>query len=664
MTDTGADAALVQDAVAAANARDEAGLLALARNVAATGHIDCSTALRIVMVWALDPFREALLLQPQHSRIGDSPVDVQMATLTPRSYASVSALIWAAQRSSDSAPSLMLASIEQELQHTLDALVEQLVGDTASAGVLHAVAHLWRRYVDWVCFVHGLFARLDVDYVPTSRAAARGTRKEPTVMSRALRLVADRLPVTEVAAALVAAVAVERQGTVGQSQSTPHVCRAVMQALAATCDTALRRSDLSGRADLETWAWSAGAVDGDDRFRSLVAEPLEATAATYYRAAWPTWGAGAPLAAGITAAIEAERGRYYVHPTVTPSLLGVIDALVITPALPQLVTASLADGIMTAAAQSSSDGHGNVGDGAHIARVYALVARVGAQTSLAASLAVSVKGAIAAVLNHLPASTAASAVRAAAAASVVRALLRVKAAITLIVTVHCHGDKVVAGAAREALERSCSQPAVLQATANYVDLVLRGRLPGAAVTPDIEALLDDAVDVFALLSDKDVFLDIARTLMASRLLGGKVDVDNERALIVRLKTACGAHFTSRLEGMLADAIASSSYNVHFADYLRTATRYGVDTEGSLPAVDFTVLTTVWWPPLPLYDTIELPPSIVKQQVRAPKPGRGLRVNGLPRVSRIMINSKRRRGHQRHTLCTRFVQCIATPPITT
>jgi hypothetical protein len=67
------------------------------------------------------------------------------------------------------------------------------------------------------------------------------------------------------------------------------------------------------------------------------------------------------------------------------------------------------------------------------------------------------------------------------------------------------------------------------------------------------ARLDDCVQLFAHLQEKDVFQGIHQAMLAKRLLlYEKVNVEWERAMIQKLKVLAGAHFTNKMEKMVVD----------------------------------------------------------------------------------------------------------------
>ena len=104
---------------------------------------------------------------------------------------------------------------------------------------------------------------------------------------------------------------------------------------------------------------------------------------------------------------------------------------------------------------------------------------------------------------------------------------------------------------------------------SFADRVLK---TGGEKLSDTEAeeFLEKTVNLFSYLSDKDLFGEIYRNQLARRLLSQRSCSDEmERTMIGKLKLACGAQFTSKMEGMLNDlaigAEQHASFDVHFKE---------------------------------------------------------------------------------------------------
>ena len=88
--------------------------------------------------------------------------------------------------------------------------------------------------------------------------------------------------------------------------------------------------------------------------------------------------------------------------------------------------------------------------------------------------------------------------------------------------------------------------------ASFVDDLLKSSLKYVSES-EAETHLDRFMVLFRILTDKDVFENYYKHLLAKRLLGGKsVSDELEKTMIAKLKAECGYQFTSKLVGMLTD----------------------------------------------------------------------------------------------------------------
>ena len=120
----------------------------------------------------------------------------------------------------------------------------------------------------------------------------------------------------------------------------------------------------------------------------------------------------------------------------------------------------------------------------------------------------------------------------------------------------------------------------------------------------IEKHLDDVVQLFGYLTEKDLFGGEYEEQLSKRLLNGRSKSDHaERFMIGKLKLICGAQFTSKMEGMLNDLNVASDQNAKFKKYLSSVKK-------TLPIQTFkiTILTTGFWPKHP-DTTCTLPPNM-------------------------------------------------------
>jgi cullin 1 len=188
-------------------------------------------------------------------------------------------------------------------------------------------------------------------------------------------------------------------------------------------------------------------------------------------------------------------------------------------------------------------------------------------------------------------------------------------------------------AMKEAFERFVNEQvgdsSTAQLFASFCDSLLNTGGVGAKMNEnDIEIQLEKLVKLFTYLSEKDVYQEFCRKQLAKRLLLDRSHSDDaERFLIEKLKSACGSHFTSKLEGMITDMHVSKDTQNAFHEWnvKRLAAKPAnpnevdvsqiPDTEVSgrsciLEDVDFSVrvLTTGHWPTY-IEDKIILPHQI-------------------------------------------------------
>lgn len=71
-----------------------------------------------------------------------------------------------------------------------------------------------------------------------------------------------------------------------------------------------------------------------------------------------------------------------------------------------------------------------------------------------------------------------------------------------------------------------------------------------AAEDEMESALDSSLAIFRFIQGKDAFEAFYKKDLAKRLLFNRsVSIDAEKSSISKLKSECGAHFTSKLEGM-------------------------------------------------------------------------------------------------------------------
>lgn len=102
--------------------------------------------------------------------------------------------------------------------------------------------------------------------------------------------------------------------------------------------------------------------------------------------------------------------------------------------------------------------------------------------------------------------------------------------------------------------------------ARYCDCLLRRR---AAADADVDDKLAAAIVVFKYVDDKDVFQKYYARALARRLIHQlSASMEQEEAMINRLKAACGYEFTNKLHRMFTDVAVSADLNAKFQQHLR------------------------------------------------------------------------------------------------
>lgn len=130
----------------------------------------------------------------------------------------------------------------------------------------------------------------------------------------------------------------------------------------------------------------------------------------------------------------------------------------------------------------------------------------------------------------------------------------------------------------------------------YADRILK-KTNSRMTEAEVEENLCKIIELFEHLEDKQLFAEIFKNQLATRLLNDlSANEDAEKSIISKMKMCCGSNFTSKLEGMNND--------LHLAQEILTAYK---KIPQNLP-IDFNVqvLTNSYWP------------SFKNQQVQLPK----------------------------------------------
>jgi len=126
------------------------------------------------------------------------------------------------------------------------------------------------------------------------------------------------------------------------------------------------------------------------------------------------------------------------------------------------------------------------------------------------------------------------------------------------------------------------------------------------ITPD-EGLkaLENAVNVFRYIEDKDIFLKLYSRALARRLLYKSSSRDMELEMIKELKVACGFDFVSKLQCMYTDIKLSEEHTKNFHEKLLS------DGEKIEPHLSINILQTGSWPLQQIAPSFILPNLLTK-----------------------------------------------------
>jgi len=158
------------------------------------------------------------------------------------------------------------------------------------------------------------------------------------------------------------------------------------------------------------------------------------------------------------------------------------------------------------------------------------------------------------------------------------------------------GSHLFNRALKEAFEFFCNKGvagnSTAQLLADFADKLLRKGGAEKLSDEKMEQTLDKIVKLLAYVSDKDMFGEFHRKKLAKRLLGdSSASQDYERSILSKLKTQCGAQFTSRMEGMVNDLQLTRETQENFEKWIDDS------PSARKPATDLsvTVLTNGFWP---------------------------------------------------------------------
>ena len=135
---------------------------------------------------------------------------------------------------------------------------------------------------------------------------------------------------------------------------------------------------------------------------------------------------------------------------------------------------------------------------------------------------------------------------------------------------------------------------------------------GASEEIDMETLLDRIMVLFRYINGKDVFEAFYKKDLAKRLLLNKsASQEMEKSMVSKLKTECGAAFTTKLEGMFKDMTLSTETMQNFTRSKYSEEYSKSQTESGSPCEMYVhVLRTGFWPTYPPLD-MSLPLAVAE-----------------------------------------------------
>ena len=147
------------------------------------------------------------------------------------------------------------------------------------------------------------------------------------------------------------------------------------------------------------------------------------------------------------------------------------------------------------------------------------------------------------------------------AADCVDVLLRMKSSVDDIVVNAFENQRQFSEGAKVAFEmfiNTSKNNRIAELIAKFMDEKLKkGNKTSLSTEKDLDEQLNKAVALFRFIQGKDVFEAFYKKDLAKRLLFSKsASIDAERLVVGKLRSECGANFTTRLEGMFTDVDVS------------------------------------------------------------------------------------------------------------
>lgn len=500
----------------------------------------------------------------------------------------------------------------------------ELDGNDHNDGLLTRYVTAWREYSQGVAYLNSLYSYLNLQHVKRQKVSdaeiiygSAATVSCPEHDARQLEVgelgleIWERVLVRPLAGALTARV-VSGLCAARESAADPALAASLRETVRSTVQVRAFRV----RAPLQL-------------YEQLVLQPyLEAAAAQHARRA------AALLAAGdvphytrrALAMLHAEvsLGARFLDPSSAEAVRGCYERAAVAAHLPALH--ATVDSLMRAAA---SDEPGAQERRADLSRMYTLLRPLGA-----AALRPLVDAAHAHAARHGHALLAQPHTKDEAHSHFVHAMLTLHGKYSKLFAEVFDGAQAFIGA----LDKACSEvvnargpsdscaraPELL---ARYCDCLLRRRGGGGAAEADVEDKLAAAIVVFKYVDDKDVFQKYYARALARRLIHQlSASMEQEEAMINRLKAACGYEFTNKLHRMFTDVAVSADLNAKFQQHLRESQ---APNSPAAPGFSVQVLQAGAWPlggamaPLAPPPQLERPARLFEAFYRAAFSGRRL-----------------------------------------
>jgi len=133
---------------------------------------------------------------------------------------------------------------------------------------------------------------------------------------------------------------------------------------------------------------------------------------------------------------------------------------------------------------------------------------------------------------------------------------------------------------------------------------------------EVVTVLDNAVQLFNHLQEKDYFADFYRVQLGKRLLMfSHLREDWENDMILKLKLQCGSQFTAKMAGMVQDLATSKDFQQQFEDAHNEGKIVVAEADegGKAQVIELKVqvLTSGFWPSYASPDELDLPVDLRK-----------------------------------------------------